>query len=141
VLNSSTAALVLLVFAFTSSSIHPWSSAIVLAPLLISVALIVLFFFYEARVPSDKAAIPPRLWSYHNFGLLIGIAMSCNLIFMGMFFLIMTMWQDVYGWSAVRSAVQYVIWLLSGQYVIPFAACFLLASSVRSLHAAGNSYV
>ncbi|KZV87198.1 MFS general substrate transporter [Exidia glandulosa HHB12029] len=118
-LNHISAALVLLVFAFTTSSIHSWGSAIVLAPLIIAIALLVGFFFFEARIPSDKAAIPPHIWSYPNFALIIGVSMSSNLIFMAMFFLIITMWQDVYGWSAIKSAVHFLPVGLIGEFLAP----------------------
>ncbi|EJD53378.1 MFS general substrate transporter [Auricularia subglabra TFB-10046 SS5] len=114
-----TSALVLLVFAFTTSSIHSWGSAIVLAPLIISLALLAGFFFYESRIPSDKAAIPPHIWSYPNFGLIIGVSMSSNLIFMALFFLIITMWQDVYHWSAIKSAVHFLpVGLIAGPVML-----------------------
>ena len=115
---------------FFSSSLSPspvskvGGSAIVLAPLIISIALIAAFFFYESRIPGDRASFPPKTWKYTNFAVLFGVALSCYLWFAGslqfntyssqfgrfaaMFYLIITMWQDVFLWSAVNSAVQYV---------------------------------
>ncbi|KAH7106654.1 MFS general substrate transporter [Auriculariales sp. MPI-PUGE-AT-0066] len=123
-----TAALILLIFAFTESGINSWSSAIVLAPLIISIALIAFFFFYETWIPADKAAIPPSTWKYPNFGVLVGLALSCYLWFAATFFIIITMWQEVYLWSAVKSAVHFLpIGLIAGPLMLfsaPFTARF-----------------
>jgi MFS family permease len=52
-----TAALLLFIFAVTSSAENGWGSAIVLAPLLISLALAGGFFFWETIVPENRAAM------------------------------------------------------------------------------------
>ncbi|KAH7094091.1 MFS general substrate transporter [Auriculariales sp. MPI-PUGE-AT-0066] len=114
-----TAALILLIFAFTESSIKSWSSAIILAPLVISIALIIVFFFYETWIPADKAAIPPSTWRYPNFKVLIGLAICCYIWFSATFFLAITMWQEVYMWSAVKSAIHFLpVGLISGPLMI-----------------------
>ena len=62
------------------------------------------------------------MWRYPNFSVLVGVALSCYLWFGAMFFLIITMWQEVYDWSAVKSAVQCVFYL-SSQW--PACSCFI----------------
>lgn len=50
-------ALILFIFAVTSGSVDGWGSASVIAPLVISVVLAIIFFIYEARIPEDYAAL------------------------------------------------------------------------------------
>ena len=52
-----TAALILFIFAVTSGSTDGWGTAIVLAPLIISVAMVGGFFWYETRIPESRAAL------------------------------------------------------------------------------------
>jgi hypothetical protein len=52
-----TAALVLLIFAVTSGTTAGWDSAEFIAPLVISVVLLVGFFYYETRIPAESAAM------------------------------------------------------------------------------------
>ena len=48
---------ILFVYALTSGSVEGWTSAGVLAPLFISVALAVSFFVWEAKIDEDSAAL------------------------------------------------------------------------------------
>ncbi|KAJ3479488.1 hypothetical protein NLI96_g9024 [Meripilus lineatus] len=52
-----TVGMILFIFAVTSGSISGWGSAFALAPLLISLAMVVGFFFYETRIPAEVAAV------------------------------------------------------------------------------------
>ncbi|KAL0065583.1 hypothetical protein AAF712_007361 [Marasmius tenuissimus] len=54
-----TAGLILFIFGVTTGSVNGWNTARCLAPLIISVFLIAAFFFWEARLPEDMAAILP----------------------------------------------------------------------------------
>ena len=49
--------LILFIFAITSGSESGWASAEVLAPLVISVALMILFFLWEQYMPFESAAV------------------------------------------------------------------------------------
>ena len=51
----------------TSGTTSGWGSAGVLAPLIIAVLLVFGFFYFETRIPADRAAIPPRTWFLPNF--------------------------------------------------------------------------
>lgn len=68
-----TFSIVLFVYAMTSGPIDGWDSANCLAPLIISIALGVLFFVYEARIPEEMAALPPRVWKYKNVPVLFAL--------------------------------------------------------------------
>lgn len=50
-------ALILFVYAVTSGSADGWATAGVLIPLIISILLIPGFFYWETRIPFDKAAM------------------------------------------------------------------------------------
>jgi len=50
-------ALILFIFAVTSGSTDGWASAMVLVPLVISISMMVTFFYWETRIPAGKAAM------------------------------------------------------------------------------------
>ncbi|EJD41438.1 hypothetical protein AURDEDRAFT_115503 [Auricularia subglabra TFB-10046 SS5] len=140
-----TSGLILLIFAFTSSGTSSWSSAMVIAPLVISIALIALFFFWESRIDPYKAAFPPKTWRYTNFAILFGIALLIFMWFTAVFLLKITMWQEVNHWSAINSAVHFLpvgtvtgfVMIFSGRwterfqkkYVLLVSSVFLIAGS------------
>lgn len=57
----------------------------VLAPLVISIAMIAAFFVWEARTNQEYAAFPPRTWQYPNFPVLFATALSIFLWFTNVF--------------------------------------------------------
>jgi MFS family permease len=52
-----TSALILFIFGISSSTEAGWGSAMVLAPVIISIALVVAFFYWETIVPENRAAM------------------------------------------------------------------------------------
>jgi predicted MFS family arabinose efflux permease len=52
-----TIAFILFIFAITSASTDGWDSAKVLAPLIISIFMVIAFFIYEARIPEERASL------------------------------------------------------------------------------------
>ncbi|KZV87502.1 MFS general substrate transporter [Exidia glandulosa HHB12029] len=107
-----TASLVLLIFAFTSSGTSGWKSAMVLAPLIISIFGIGAFFFYESRIDPRKAAFPPHTWRYTNFGIIFCLALS---IFMWW----TSLWQEIYNWTPISAAVHFLpLGLVSGPLML-----------------------
>ena len=101
-----TASLVLLIFAFTATGTDQWSSATVLAPLIISVFGIAAFFVWEARIPAERAAFPPKIWFYPNFAILFAVALSVFLWYTSAFLISITYWEQVYHWSTINAVVQ-----------------------------------
>jgi MFS family permease len=118
-----TSGIVLFIFAVTSSSSSGWGSARVIAPLIISVFIVVAFLFWERAIPENRAAMcvfyfqhlpysradnilsPPRTWFYPNFGVLIGVALLPYLWWTSFFTVFTLLWQQVYGWTAISTAV------------------------------------
>jgi len=50
-------AIILFIFAVTSSSTDGWASAMVLAPLILSILMMVAFFYWETLIPVENAAM------------------------------------------------------------------------------------
>ncbi|KAJ7174284.1 MFS general substrate transporter [Mycena filopes] len=92
-----TIGLVLFIFGVTSGSVNGWNSARCLAPFFISLLLIVGFFFYEARLPADMAALPPSLWAFTNVAILVASALLPFMWWATVQLLFSWLWQD--GWS------------------------------------------
>ncbi|KZP31546.1 MFS general substrate transporter [Athelia psychrophila] len=116
--STLTIALVLLIFSLTSGSSSGWKSPMVLAPLIISMIMIVVFFLWEKHIPPETAAIPPHIWFYPNFAILIAVALMPYLWWTTMFMMYTTLWQEVYHWSAMMAAA----------HMIPLSALSFLVS-------------
>ncbi|KAH7915495.1 major facilitator superfamily domain-containing protein [Hygrophoropsis aurantiaca] len=100
-----TIALILFIFAVTSGSTDGWATVTVLTPLIISILLIFGFFYWETRLPVNKAAIPPRTWFYNNFSVLFAVALLPFFWWSAVFTMFMTLWQNVYHWTVISAAI------------------------------------
>ncbi|KZT34692.1 MFS general substrate transporter [Sistotremastrum suecicum HHB10207 ss-3] len=116
-----TAALILLIFGVTSGTTSGWGTAIVLAPLFISVALFALFFWYETRIPEENAALPPSVWFYPNFAVLFAVALFPYLWWTAGFYLFTSYWQDIVGWQPIISAIHFLPIGMVALPAMPFA--------------------
>ncbi|KAH7923213.1 MFS general substrate transporter [Leucogyrophana mollusca] len=103
--STLTVALILFIFAVTSGSTDGWATATVLVPLMISILLVIGFFYWETVVPVNKAAIPPRTWFYNNFSVLFAVALLPFFWWSAVFTMFTTLWQNVYHWSVISSAI------------------------------------
>ncbi|KAF8961605.1 MFS general substrate transporter, partial [Flammula alnicola] len=109
-----TASLILFVFALTSGASTGWGQARVIAPLVISIVLLGGFFVYEAYLPEYLAAVPPKTWKYENFGILIATALLPYMWWGCVQSLYSWVWQEVYGWTPIISAVHFLALSLVG---------------------------
>ncbi|KAM5541656.1 hypothetical protein V8D89_004846 [Ganoderma adspersum] len=100
-----TVALILFIFAVTSGTTSGWGSAAVLALLIVAVFLVAGFFYFETTIPVDRAAIPPRTWFLPNFLVLFFTALLPFFWWTTVFTLYTTVWQDVWKWSAISTAI------------------------------------
>ncbi|OAX36158.1 hypothetical protein K503DRAFT_322947, partial [Rhizopogon vinicolor AM-OR11-026] len=100
-----TVGLILFIFALTSSSTHGWTSAMVLVPLVMSISMVVAFFYWETRIPVEQAAIPPQTWSYNNFSVLLTVALVPFLWHGTFFFIFTTLWQNTFHWSVISTVI------------------------------------
>ncbi|KAH8834317.1 major facilitator superfamily domain-containing protein [Flagelloscypha sp. PMI_526] len=103
-----TIAIILFILALTKSSTSGWGSAIVIAPLVIAVVLVVIFFIYERLVPQDRAAVPYNTWFYKNFSVLFGAALVPYFWWVTTIVIIQAYWQEVYHWSIIMAAVRMI---------------------------------
>lgn len=116
-------ALILFIYAVTSGSSDGWATAGVLAPLIISIFLIVGFFYWETLIPFENAAMyvtpflprvheftvlrarPPCTWFYSNFFVLFGSALYPLFWWSATFLVFTAMWQDVFHWTVISTAI------------------------------------
>ncbi|KAJ7581366.1 MFS general substrate transporter [Mycena floridula] len=103
-----TISLVLFVFAVTSGSLSGWGSAKVIANLVISILLFASFLWWESHIPSEIAALPPKMWHYKNFGILVAVGLLPFMWWATAMILYSWVWQEVYGWSAITTAVHFL---------------------------------
>ncbi|KAJ7853760.1 major facilitator superfamily domain-containing protein [Mycena leptocephala] len=103
-----TVASILFIFSITSGSIDGWASAKVLAPIILSFFLFILFFVWEAKLPESNAAIPSKMWQYENFTVLIVISIVPFMWWGSIFLPFAWFWEVVYGWSAIKTAVHFL---------------------------------
>ncbi|EKM77931.1 hypothetical protein AGABI1DRAFT_42601 [Agaricus bisporus var. burnettii JB137-S8] len=116
-----TAGLILFIFGVTSGSANGWDSARCLAPFLISFIFLIGFFFWEARIPEEMAVIPPSLWRVENFAILAGCATMPIMWWSIVLLLFSWVWQNVYGWSPIITALHFLPLGLLGFPVTPVA--------------------
>jgi hypothetical protein len=114
----SLVAVILFIFAVTSGSTKGWGSAYVLAPLIISPITFTIFLWWEADRNSDDACLPPRMWLYPNFGILVVLALLPYFWWLTSFVVITSWWDNCYGWTAIDTAVHFLpigigAWLIS----------------------------
>lgn len=75
-MRKTSVAIVLFVYAVTSGPVNGWGTANVIAPLIISIAMAIAFFTYEAYIDPDRAALPPRVWNYPNVPVLVALGLN-----------------------------------------------------------------
>ena len=112
--NFISVAMILFIFAVTSGSPKGWGTAYVLAPLLISILLFVLFFVWEARIPPDDAVLPTRMWKWRNFSVLASLALLPGLWWSTVNINIVSWWEGVFGWTIINTAVHLLPTSISG---------------------------
>ncbi|KAJ7877970.1 major facilitator superfamily domain-containing protein [Mycena olivaceomarginata] len=117
-----TVASILFIFSITSGSIDGWSSAQVIAPLILSFFLFIAFFVWESRLSESYAAVPSKMWSYENFTVLILVSFAPFMWWGSIFLLFAWLWEVVYGWSAIKTALHFLPVGLGMFPVLPLAA-------------------
>lgn len=100
-----TVAVILFIFGVTTGSITGWGSAQTLAPLVVSIAMTAAFFYWETFQPIECVAVPPSTWFIPNFSVLFGTALLPYFWWANIFTTYVSLWQDVYQWSAMSSAI------------------------------------
>ncbi|KZT67238.1 MFS general substrate transporter [Daedalea quercina L-15889] len=112
-----TAALVLFVFAVTNGAAVGWGKAATVSPLVISIVLGVGFFAWEAYIPEERAAVPPKMWKYENFTMIVILGLQPRMWWASVQLLYSWFYQDALGWSTIYTAIHF---LPVGLVSIPF---------------------
>jgi len=91
----------------TQSAVHPWASWPVAAPIAVGVALLGGFLAWERRCPHPM--IPPALLRARSFVSACAVYLISYTAFSGVLFYVTLLYQDVDGWSPLRTGLS---WLL-----------------------------
>ena len=100
------ACLVLFILGFTQAPSQGWNSAIFIAPLVVSIVLLVVFLVWERWIPRGYSLLPHDIWSYPNIFPLILQASAIFMWFACAQLRIATYFQDALHNSAILSAVK-----------------------------------
>ncbi|KAI0042849.1 MFS general substrate transporter [Auriscalpium vulgare] len=103
-----TTSIVLFVYAVTTGAATGWGAARVIAPLIVAVILGAAFFILEARLDPHVASLPPHTWRYKNVPILGAVAFVPYFFWCSLFLQLMPLFQDVYQWSAIMTAVRFL---------------------------------
>ncbi|KAJ3882449.1 MFS general substrate transporter [Lentinula edodes] len=106
--STLTVSLVLLVYSVTTGSIDGWGEAKVLVPLILFFVLVVAFFQWEGRIPEHIAAVPPKMWRYQNFTILIILSLQPFMFWVATQLLLSWYWQFIFDWSTINVAVHFL---------------------------------
>ncbi|KIM20680.1 hypothetical protein M408DRAFT_333858 [Serendipita vermifera MAFF 305830] len=61
-----------------------------------------------AYTPPDDAVLPPRMWHFRNFGVLVGLALLPYFWSMSSFVEFTSWWQDSFSWTEISVAVRFL---------------------------------
>ncbi|WP_049649204.1 MFS transporter [Kitasatospora sp. MY 5-36] len=98
--------LVCLTLGFVESADHPWGSAVVAFPLVAGVVLLLAFLGWERRAPHPM--MPPALLRARSFASASGIYLLCYGGMSGALFWVTLYFQDVAGWSVLRTGLSWL---------------------------------
>ncbi|MFC6706069.1 MFS transporter [Flexivirga alba] len=110
--------LVALSFGLTRSSAHPWSSLLVAGPVLSGVALLLAFSGWQRRAAYPMA--PPALLRIRGFAPAVVVYLAAYAAFGGILFFCTLLYQDVAGWSVLRTGLS---WLFMNVPFLVVAQC------------------
>jgi len=110
-------------FGLIESSNHPWASIEVVGPLLVGAALVGFFVLWEGRTSSPM--LPPSLLRARSFASGCGVYLLTYLALAGVMFYVTLLFQDVEGWSPLRTGLS---WLSMN---IPFIVAAQFAGRLR----------
>ena len=119
----SASGLLFLTFGFVYSSDATWHSPVVAAGVAAGVAVLVVFFVWERRAPFPM--VPPALLRTPSFGRACAVYLLAYLAFSGFIYYVTLFFQNVDGWSALRTGLS---WLF---FCIPYFAVAQLSKRVE----------
>jgi MFS transporter, DHA2 family, methylenomycin A resistance protein len=102
----SAAGLVAITLGLTGSAGHPWRSWPVAGPLLLGVALLASFGWWQCRTPHPM--IPPRLLRARSLVSASWIYLISYTAFSGVMFYVTLLYQNVDGWPVLRTGLSWL---------------------------------
>jgi len=93
-------------FGLIESSTHPWGSRLVAGPLVAGLALVVGFALWERRTPTPM--LPTHLLRARSFVSGCGVYLLAYLALTGVMFYVTLLFQDVEGWSPLRTGISWL---------------------------------
>ena len=119
----SASGLLFLTFGFVESSDATWHAPVVAAGVAAGVAVLVVFFVWERRAAFPM--VPPALLRTPSFGWACAVYLLAYLAFSGFIYYVTLFFQNVDGWSALRTGLS---WLF---FCIPYFAVARLGKRVE----------
>jgi DHA2 family methylenomycin A resistance protein-like MFS transporter len=119
----SASGLLFLTFGFVYSSDATWHSPVAAAGVAAGVAVLVVFFVWERRAAFPM--VPPALLRTPSFGRACAVYLLAYLAFSGFIYYVTLFFQNVDGWSALRTGLS---WLF---FCIPYFAVAQLSKRVE----------
>jgi EmrB/QacA subfamily drug resistance transporter len=104
---TSALGLVGITLGLVEASSHPWGSWPVLAPLAIGAVLLACFAWWERR--GRHPMIPPALLGARSFVSACGVFLISFAAFSGLMYYVTLLYQDVNGWSPLRTGLSWVL--------------------------------
>ncbi|KIJ40340.1 hypothetical protein M422DRAFT_60599 [Sphaerobolus stellatus SS14] len=104
--------LILFVYGISAGNDAGWAKPQIIVTLVFSVIFVVGFFVIERTVKDP--AVPPRVWSTHNFLPLFLYCWSIYWTLNASELLLIMVFQDLWGWSALKAAVHCIPIGISG---------------------------
>ncbi|KAI0049700.1 MFS general substrate transporter [Auriscalpium vulgare] len=119
-----TAAIILFIYGITTGSSSGWKDAKVIAPLILSVLLATAYFILEAKLDPHMASLPPSVWKHPNVPILVTIALVPFFFWCALYFQLIPRFQEVYGWSAILTAIHFLPTGIFAGLIAGFAGMF-----------------
>jgi EmrB/QacA subfamily drug resistance transporter len=115
---ASVLGLVAVTLGLTQAASHPWGSWLVVTPIVTGGVLLAGFALWERRSPD--AMIPPALLGARSFASASAVYLVSYAAFSGVLFYVTLLYQDVYGWSPLRTGLSWLFmnapFLLTAQF-------------------------
>ncbi|TFK67273.1 MFS general substrate transporter [Pluteus cervinus] len=103
-----TSAIILLIFALSDAPKIGWVTARVLTPLILSILMICVFFWWQTKLSDDHALIPVDMWWIKNFLILILVSLGNQAYFIGPVVLYSVFWPVAYEWSPLTIGLHFL---------------------------------
>jgi DHA2 family methylenomycin A resistance protein-like MFS transporter len=106
----SASGLLFLTFGFVRSSDTTWHSPVVAAGVAAGVAVLVVFFVWEHKAAFPM--VPPSLLRTRSFGRACAVYLLAYLAFSGFIYYVTLFFQNVDGWSALRTGLSWLFFCI-----------------------------